>query len=102
MMKLYRIRTGFWGKDLNEEAILEYVVAENDDGIYDHVNRKFKYDEWPDSVDMTREEIIEAKGDFGSAYMGEFYDQKFGWEDLGEVSAEDIAHLKRLKILAAE
>jgi hypothetical protein len=46
------------------------------------------------------EAIIAAKGDYDSKYMGEFYDQKYGWEDLGEVSAEDIASLKRLKILS--
>ena len=99
-MKLYKIRTHFYGKDLDKEANLGYMVAENDNGVYDHINKKFQYGEWPEFVEMTREEIISAKGDYDSECMGEFYDQKFGWEDLGEVSSEDVAHLKSLKILA--
>lgn len=98
-MRLYRIKTHFYGKDLDEEANLGYAVAKNDEGVYEHINNKFKYDEWPESVEMTREKIIAARGDYDSEYMGEFYDQKYGWEDLGEVSAEDIAHLKKLKII---
>ena len=98
-MRLYKIKTHFYGKDLNKEASLGCVVAENDDGIYDHINKRHKYDEWPESVQMSREEIIAAKGDYNSEYMGEFYDQKYGWEDLGEVSDEDIAGLRRLKVL---
>lgn len=99
-MRLYKIKTHFYGKDLDEEASLGYAVAENDDGIYDHINKKYKYDGWPESVEMTREEIIASNGDYDSEYMGEFYDQKYGWEDLGEVSTEDIAHLKRLMVVA--
>lgn len=98
-MRLYKIRTHFYGKDLDEEASLGYAVAENDDGVYDHINKKYKYNEWPGSVEMTREAIIATKGDYDSEYMGEFYDQRYGWEDLGEVSADNIADLKRLKIL---
>lgn len=98
-MKLYKIRTHFYGKDLDEETSLGYTVAENDEGIFDHINKEYKYDEWPELVEMTREEIIAAKGDYNSEYMGEFYDQKYGWENLGHVSSEDIACLKRLGIL---
>lgn len=98
-MRLYKVKTHFYGKDLDEEASLEYMVAENDDGIYDHINKKHKYNDWPESVDMTREAIIAAKGDYDSGYRGEFYDQKYGWEDFGEVSAIEIASLKRLMIL---
>ena len=98
-MRLYRIKTHFYGKDLDAEPNLGYAVAENDDGIYDHINKKHKYNEWPEFVEMTREAIVAAKGDYDSEYMGEFYDQRYGWEDLGEVSADDVANLKRLKVL---
>ena len=98
-MRLYKIRTHFYGKDLDKEACLGYAVAENDDGIYDHISEKYKYDEWPEVVEMTREAIIAAKGDYDSAFTGEFYDQKYRWDDLGEVSADDIAMLKRLKVI---
>ena len=98
-MRLYRIKTHFYGKDLDAEANLGYAVAENDDGIYDHINKNKFGGKWPEFVEMTREAIIAEEGDCDSEYMGEFYDQKYGWEDLGEVSADDIANLKRLKVL---
>ncbi len=99
-MKLYKIKTRFLGKDLNEDASLGYAVAESDDDIFDLINTKHKGDGWEESVEMTREAIIAAKGDYNSDYMGEFYDQKYGWEDLGEVSADDIAILKRLSVVS--
>jgi hypothetical protein len=98
-MRLYRIMTHFYGKDLDRGASLGFAVAENDEGIYEYINQKYKYNDWPESVQMDREAIIAAKGDLGSDYMGEFYDQKYGWEDLGEVSADEVANLKRMKIL---
>ena len=99
-MRFYKIKTHFYGKDLDEETALGYAVAENEGGIYDLINKKYRYNEWPELVEMTREEIVAAKGDYDSEYMGEFYDQKYGWEDLGEVSADDIANLNRLRVLA--
>lgn len=100
MSRLYKIKTHFYGKDLDEEASLGYAVAKNENGIYDHINKKYhKRYEWSELVKMTREEIIAAKGDYDSKDMGEYYNQKYGWEDLGEVSADDIANLKRLKVL---
>jgi hypothetical protein len=100
MIKLYEITTAFWGKDLNEDAILGYLLAESADDVYEHINKKMgHYGHWSESVNMTREEIIAAEGDFESDYMGEFYDQKYGWEDLGEITPEDIACLQYFKIL---
>lgn len=98
-MRLYKIRTHFWGKDLDEEAILGYVVVARDGEIYGYINKKFRRNQWPELVGMTQEEIVAAKGDYESEFLGEFYDQKFGWEDLGEISSKDIANLKRLKII---
>ncbi len=98
-MKLYKITTHFYGKDLDEAAILGHVVAETDEAVYDHINKEYKCDDWPSSVNMTREAIVAERGDHGSEYMGEFYDQKYGWEDLGEVSIEDATCLKRFGIL---
>lgn len=98
-MKLYRITTKFLGKDLNQNAVLGYVVNESEDGIYDHIEKEFKFGDWPGSVHMSGADIIAAKGDMNSEYEGEFYDQKYGWEDLGEVSEADVAHLKRLGII---
>jgi hypothetical protein len=105
-MKLYRIITHFWGKDLYERVMLEYVVAINDDAIYEYISRKYRSAElssgnanWDEMVNMTREEIIAAHGDLDSDLQGEFYDQKYGWEELGEVTLADFATLKKLGIV---
>lgn len=98
-MRLYRIKTHFYAKDLDEGAILGYILAENGLKVYDYINEKYMYGDWSEIVMRDREEIIAEEGDFDSENTGEFYDQKYGWEDLGEVSSDDIATLKRLKIL---
>lgn len=98
-MKLFEIITAFWGKDLEEEAILGYVVGETADAAYDYINDKHRYGDWPEQVAMTREELIAAEGDFQTEYMGEFYDQKYGWKDLGVIAPEDIACFQYFKIL---
>lgn len=102
-MKLYRITSEFWGKDLNEKVIIGYIVAENDEAVYAFIESTYIYveDSWPESVEMTREAILAAHGDFDSKYLGEFYDQKFGWEDCGGITAEEIATLQRLGVLPA-
>jgi hypothetical protein len=100
-MKLFEIKTRFYGKDLHESASLGYVLAETEEAIYNHIENDCKGgDDWPQSVNSTKEKIIAAKGDFKTEYMGEFYDQKYGWKDLGEISSEDAAVLVRLKIAA--
>ena len=93
-MNLFEITTAFWGKDLEEEAILGYVVGKTADAAYDYINVKHRYGDWADCVAMTREDIIAAEGDFQTEYMGEFYDQKYGWRDLGFIAPEDIACLQ--------
>jgi len=102
-MHLYLITTHFWGKDLDEGAILAYIAAKSDDDVYNYIKNKHAWS-WPDKDDEnnalgTRKEIIEAKGDFDTEYMGEFYDQKFGWNNLGPITAEDVARLTSLKII---
>lgn len=99
-MRLYKITTHFYGKDLDEAAMLGFMVAEGDDAVYDHINATYNHGYWA-TRDMTRETIIAARGDHNTDYVGEFYDQKYGWEDMGEVSEGDIAHLRALGILIA-
>lgn len=101
VVKLYQIKTRIIGKDLDETVTIGFIVAESDEAVYDHIDEKHQYGGWAESVHLTREEIIAAKGDFGTKYMGEFFDQKFGWEELGEVTPEEIATLRRLGVLAA-
>ncbi len=99
LMKLYRIKILYLGKDLESEVTAEFITANSDEKVYEWINTNHKWSEWPECVEMSREDILKEKGDFSSEYMGEFYDEKFGWEELAEVTECDIKRLKELKIL---
>lgn len=106
MKKLYRIKTQFLGKDLNEEAILGYVVADTEAEVADHINKKHKCSEWfgaegyddIEDIQAQRTDYMANRGDFHTEYDGEFYDQKYGWEEVGEIADAEITILKLLGI----
>jgi hypothetical protein len=111
-MRLFRVKTRFLGKDLDKTVLLGYLVAMTDDEVFEEISKQHCSGAWagnkegyegdPDElayIDTKKQEIVEARGDFDQENDGEFYDKKYGWEDLGEVSEEDIATLKRLGIL---
>lgn len=106
-MKLYRVKTEFWGKDLSEKATLGYVVADSEEEVAEHINQKHTYGEWflgiygnddPEEMEITKQDYLANKGDIHTEYAGEFYDQKYGWEEIGEVTDEQIAVLRDLGI----
>jgi hypothetical protein len=121
MKKLYRILTPLTFPHIpmkgrkKDEAIVAYVLAENDEEVYDYIERRFfkghKYQEpgWCAFCDhLSRKKIINKKGDYTIQkpnppntlfYGGEVYDLGFRWEDLGEISPKEITALKRLGIL---
>ncbi len=111
-MKLYKIITLLLGKDLDEEAIVEYVVASNDnelfcyiDDNYAHWSDGFDMDDYDASTDVEKEfrrlvkRIKTNRGDFEEEYDGEFYDQKYKWEEVCEVTKDEAKILKKLKII---
>lgn len=106
-MKLYKIKTLFLGKDLSESAILEYVVAEDDAEVFAYIDDKYFGNEWPecyleredDNVNEQVKYMVENKGDFEEEYLGEFYDQKYGWEEVCDIDEVQIGVLKDLKII---
>lgn len=98
-MRLYELRTLLVGKDLQRVLSLGFLLAESDGEVYDYLNTQEHSGGWPTDARMTREKIIAATGDFEADCDGEFYTQKFGWKDLGEVSEADAAVLKRLGLI---
>ncbi|OGZ05698.1 MAG: hypothetical protein A2762_02570 [Candidatus Lloydbacteria bacterium RIFCSPHIGHO2_01_FULL_54_11] len=106
MKRLYRITTHFWGKDLDEGAILGYVVADSPEEVAEHISQKVHGGEWfgyesddgAEAVEETRLDYIAKQGDFHTEPAGEFYDQKYGWEEVGEVTDEQVTTLAALKI----
>ncbi len=101
-----------------DEVTLAHILAENDDAVYDFIEHRYypgnKYQDpgWATcsiGIRKTRKRIVERKGDYTTAkpepqtmffWYGEFYTLGCRWIDLGKVSAQEIAMLNRLNILA--
>lgn len=123
MQKLYRILTPLTFPHIPtegrkcDEATVAFVLAENDEAICDYIESRFyegdEYQEpgwcaFLEEGELTREEIIEMKGDYTVQepdppitlfLCGEIFRLGFRWEDLGEISPEEMAVLQRLGIL---
>ena len=121
MQKLYRIYTPLTFPHIctegskRDETIVAHILATSDDEVYDYIEKRFypgnKYQEpgWCAFADnLTRKKILKKKGDYTTQkpkpphtlfYFGEVYSLGFRWEDLGEVSSEEISILQRLGIL---
>jgi hypothetical protein len=124
MKKLYRILTPLTFPHIPtedrkcDEAAVAHILAETDEEVFGYIERRFyqgdKYQDpgwcaFLEEGELTREEIIEMKGDYTVQepdppitlfLAGEVYRLGFRWEDLGEVSPEEIAVLQRLGILS--
>lgn len=101
-MQLYKITTLFLGKDLHESAILGYLAAENDEAVYQYISDHIAWGEpWETQYEKgAKERIMEKCNDFEEEYLGEFYDQKYGWERVSPLIADDeLEVLKRYGIL---
>jgi hypothetical protein len=108
-MYLYKLITQFWGKDLDAETTLEYIVAKDDEEVYAYLDKNYSY--WSDrdeeeedgeEIYSMKPKIMEEHNDFWDDYNGEFYDQKYGWKKICEVTPDEIKTLKKLKILGGE
>lgn len=101
-MKLFKLTTKFYGKDLEKVTLLGFVVADTEEDVARHINWTYHYGEWlgdcysddPADHEYRLPEFVKNKGDFHTEYAGEFYDQKYGWEEMYEVTDEQIAVLR--------
>lgn len=101
-MTLYRITTLFVGKDVEEKATIGYLVALDDASVYEYISDNVAWGEpWEEQYERgAKERIMQAHNDFQEEFMGEGYDQKYGWEVVKEdISQEDMQTLKNLGIL---
>lgn len=101
-MKLYKIKTLFLGENLQEEAMLGYILAADDDAVYQYISDNFAWGEpWERQYENgVKAQIMENHGDYNEEYLGEGYDQKFGWEEIADnPTKEEIAVLDKFGIL---
>ncbi|MCR4279684.1 MAG: hypothetical protein NUV78_03040 [Candidatus Zambryskibacteria bacterium] len=101
-MKLYKIKTLFLGENLQEEAQLGYLLAMNDEAVYQYISDTFAWGEpWERQYENgVKAQIMENHGDYGEEYLGEGYDQKFGWEEVApDLKEEEIKILDKFGVL---
>jgi hypothetical protein len=101
-MILYRITTLFLGKELEERATIGYLVALDDSAVYQYISDNIAWGEpWEEQYEHgARQRIMEKHNDYEEEFMGEAYDQKFGWEVVKvDIPQEEILVLKQLGIL---
>lgn len=84
---------------MDDEALIGYFIGNTDLDVYNAINHQFFDGEWPEQVDMKKSEILKARGDQDSEFMGEFYDRKYFWEKVGMVDEATEEDLKNLGIL---
>ena len=90
------------GKDFQEEALLGYILATNDEEVYQYISDNYAWGEpWERQYENgVKTQIMTNKGDYDEEYLGEGYDQKYSWEEvLPTPTKEEIQVLKKFEIL---
>lgn len=95
-MNLYRVSALFLGKDLRHEVVSGFIVAEDEEEVFEQLYDKCYWDEWSK---RSVEQIKEEKGTYRFPYMGEFYDIKYKWEKIGEIQEGEVEILDRFGVL---
>lgn len=87
MKKLYKIKVLEGGPKSYKVAIETYLIAENDEVVYNYIDKKLYSDMWSDKEkdDNTfKDTILKNKGDLDDGNWDDaFYGiTKFGWEEV--------------------
>lgn len=102
MNNLFKITTAFLGQDLDEVAILGYLIAESEEQVAEHINHRYCYGIWfgtnEKEKEINKQDFIANNGDFHTEYDGEFYDQKYGWEEVATLNDDEMKVLFDLRI----
>ena len=100
-MKLYKIKTLFITGDTQEEALVGYLVANNDTEVYEYISDNIAWGEpWEAQYESgAKNRILEAHSDYEEEYMGEEYDQKYSWEEVDSISSEESRVLNKFNVL---
>ena len=101
MKKLFKIKTRIIAKDFDQTLVVGYIVAKDDNGVFDFINHRYRDGDWENwGGSMTREDIARAKGDFDDDDdLGEFYEQKYAWEEVGNIDKVELQLLRKLKMM---
>lgn len=95
-MNLYRIIVEHSAPKDQHTAIQGYVLAENDEEVYKHIDENHNYSGWAEKSDLTWEEYCEQEGldateedpeDYEGLYGKEFMQSIIGTH--GEIDRED-------------
>ena len=100
-MKLYKIKTLFVVEDTQEEAVVGYLIANNDTEVYEYISDNIAWGEpWESQYESgAKGRIMEAHSDYEEEFMGENYDQKYSWEEVSSVTTEEVKILNKFNVL---
>ena len=99
-MKLYKVTCRIIGKGtyLDEDVELGFVIGLNDGPVFAHIKDKYTIDCWETSS-FLKEKARETGAQIFGYEDRACYIKQYGWEDLGEISEEEIECLKRLGLI---
>lgn len=100
-MKLYQIKTRLLGDDLDQESVLGFLLSNSDEEVFNFITTHYTWGEpgWEDQYEHgAKKRIFERQGDFHEEYLGDQYDQKFAWLDMGIATDKELATLRKFQI----
>lgn len=111
MKNLYRVIIGHYSQKDSQAGIYTYLVAENDEDVYNQLDEEFDYSWYDcddeedcqtdcDGDDMNKKNILENKGDWNKEVSDLYYGASVSkWELVKKnITEEEIATLKSIGI----
>ncbi len=89
------------GDAVDQESILGFLLGLSAEKVYDFIAKNYTWGEpsWEDQYEHgAKKRILEKCGDFYEEYLGDKYDQKFAWVDLGTATEAELSTLKKYKL----
>ncbi len=86
---------------MNQESVLGFVLRNSVEDVYNFIAKHYTWGEpgWEDQYEHgAKNRILTAGGDFREEYLGDQYDQKFAWAEVGEPTETELATLRKFKI----
>lgn len=96
-LKLYKISAMFLGKHLHHEVVSGYIVAKNDEDVFEDLKNELNREEQTLFPEVER--IRKEKGTCEFVYVGGFYDIKYKWEKVGKIKENEAKILEKFGVL---
>ena len=102
-MNLYKVIFEHYAPRDCESGIKEYLLADNQEQVFDYINKKYNHDYWDDNY-ITKEERLMKKGqiqEHGISKSDLYYGwTEYGWELVKENIETNLLDLIKLKVIS--